>query len=158
IIKGEIYRRAVKRDLVEVCGGDHKIELEFVAAHYQLVGNSRRGIPAPVERQVVGTSIRVHLTSGARKQLDAAVRAVAQRILFAQRNAGVHGVPAVDDLIDLEHDVVLPLVLRPGETEARRVQAVPNVKAIGKRGGAEEGLDGLVQTQMLRIIRGYVIC
>src|SRR5260370_26264988 len=52
---------------------------------------------------------------------------------------------------------MLPLMLGTGKTEACRVQAVADIEPVGKRRSPEDGLESLVQAQVLRIVRDYVI-
>ena len=133
------------------------IEAEAIQPENEFVCETRCRAPAPVVRHVFRIAFRVHLATGARKQEESTVGAVAIGVLLTPGNASVHDVPGVDGVVDFERDIVLALLAGSCKRIASGIQTIANIEAIGERGAGNQSLNGFIQAQAKRVVGDDIV-
>src|SRR5688500_19054059 len=101
-----------------------EIEEESVDAEYGFVGDAIGRRPAPVERQIFGTTYGIHDARRARETRPPVVDEIANGVLAALRPATKDGVVLIDDVVNLDDEILLLFALNWRKGVASRVQAI----------------------------------
>src|SRR5829696_1640250 len=101
-----------------------EVEEEAIDAEHRFVGNSVGRRPAPVERQILWPAYGINDARGARKTRPAIIDEVADGVLAALRPATKDGVVLIDDMVNLDHEILLLFAFNRRERIACEVQAV----------------------------------